>query len=364
MLRLSICLSAACVLLAADAQFFHFNMGGPSANVDRNVTGTAHLEPSSVVVGQPCAIVLEMDVAKNVGIENMQVGGLPDADGGLVTYGEFENLPDGASAKAGRAVKRMRLPARFLAPVTQEVTMAVQGMATMRRQQGGMSFTSSANFGTRLPPFRIEVQSLPEDKRPANFSGAVGTRFEMTQKLEPDHVRPGDLVTATYTLTHDGYCPSNVWPVVEHLPKTFKAYDPKEVSRSERQVVWTQVLVPQTVTATNSALVSLFYYNPRTRRYEVARARKKPLTFVSSEAASTENTSVVVMQDEGRGETGAVRAEGEEGARAVKLRVAPSDASPVIAVLPPDTPLVERARVNGWLRLESPRAIGWTKAGR
>jgi hypothetical protein len=362
MRRLSVLLAAAGALLAADAQFFHFNMGGPSANVDRNVTGTARLEPSPVVVGQPCAIVLEMDVAKDVGIENMQVGGLPDADGGLVTYGEFENLPDGTSAKAGRATKRMRLPARFLAPVTQEVSMAVQGMATIRRQKGGMSFTSSANFGTRLPPFRIEVQALPADKRPANFSGAVGTRFEMTQELEPDHVRPGDLVTATYTLTHDGYCPSNVWPVVEHLPKTFKAYDPKEISRTERKVVWTQVLVPQTVTATNSALVSLFYYNPRTKRYEVARARKKPLTFVSSEAASTENTSVVVMQDEGRVETG--RADGEGAVRAVKLRIAPSDASPVIAVLPPDTPFVERARVNGWLRLESPRAIGWTKADR
>jgi len=347
------------VLLAADAQFFHFNMSGPNANVDRNVTGTARLEPSSVVVGQPCAIVLEMDVAENVGIENMQVGGLPDAEGGLVTYGEFENLTDGTSAKAGRAVKRMRLPARFFAPVTQEVAMVVQGMATMRRQQGGMSFTSSANFGTRLPPFRIEVQALPEDKRPANFSGAVGTRFEMTQRLEPDQVRPGDLVTATYTLTHDGYCPSNVWPVVEHLPKTFKAYDPKEVARTERKVVWTQVLVPQTVTATNSALVSLFYYNPHTKRYEVARARAKPLTFVSREAASTENTSVVVMQDEGA--RAASRAEGEGAARAVKLRIAPSDASPVIAVLPPDTPLVELARVNGWRRLESPRAIGWSK---
>ena len=240
--------------------------------------------------------------------------------------------------------------------------MAVQGMATIRRQQGGMSFSSSANFGTRLPPFRIEVQALPEDKRPANFSGAVGTRFEMTQKLEPDHVRPGDLVTATYTLTHDGYCPSNVWPVVEHLPKTFKAYDPKEVSRAEGKVVWTQMLVPQTATATNSAQVSLFYYNPRTKRYEVARARKQPLTFVSREAASTENTSVVVMQGDEGGKEQAARAEGD--ARAVKLRVAPSDASPVIAILPSGTPLVERARANGWRRLESPRAIGWAKGDR
>ena len=218
-----------------------------------------------------------------------------------------------------------------------------------------MSFSSSSSFGTRLAPFRVEVQPLPEEKRPAGFSGAVGTRFEMTQRLEPDHVRPGDLVTATYELTHDGYCPSNVWPAVEHLTKAFKAYDPKEVSRTENKVVWTQVLVPTAVTATNSALVSMYYYNPRTRRYEVARARPKPLTFVSSEAASTENTAVVVTAD-AAAETRAAAGKGP-----VTLRVAPSDASPVVAVLPPGTPVVERARANGWRRLESPRAIGWTR---
>lgn len=357
MRRLSVLALAACMALAAGAQFFNLFQKGPSVNTD--VTGKARLEPSSVVVGQPCAIVLELDVEGSIGIENLQVGGLPDADNGKVVYGEgFENLADGKSAKAGRTVKRFRLPVRFLASVTQEVSMVVQGMATVRRQQGGMSFSSSSSFGTRLAPFRIEVQPLPEDKRPAGFSGAVGMRFEMTQKLEPDQVRPGDLVTATYTLTYDGYCPSNVWPVVDHLAKEFKAYDPKEVSRTENKVVWTQVLVPQTATATNSALVSMFYYNPRTRRYEVARARAKPLTFVSSEAASTENTAVVVTAEAA---PAAERADATPGNGPITLRIAPSDASPVVAVLPPGTPVIERARSNGWRRLESPRAIGWSR---
>lgn len=357
MRRLSVLAAAAAALLTAEAQFFNFFQKGPSVNTD--VTGAARLEPSSVVVGQPCAILLELDVEKSIGIENLQVGGLPDADGGRVAYGEsFENLADGTSAKAGRTVKRFRLPVRFLASVTQEVALVVQGMATVRRQQGGMSFSSSSSFGTRLAPFRIEVQPLPEERRPAQFSGAVGTRFEMTQRLEPDRVRPGDLVTATYELTFDGYCPSNVWPTVDHLTKEFKAYDPKEVSRTENKVVWTQVLVPQTATATNSALVSLFYYNPRTKRYEVARARAKPLTFVSREAASTENTAVVVTAD------AAPAAERTEGASPtggpITLRIAPSDASPVVVVLPPGTPVVERARANGWRRVESGCAIGWT----
>ena len=354
MRRLSFLLAAASVLLAAEAQFFNFFQKGPSVNTD--VTGKARLEPSSVVVGQPCAILLELDVEKSLGIENLQVGGLPDTG---VVYGDgFENLADGTSAKAGRTVKRFRLPVRFLASVTQEVVMVVQGMAVVRRQQGGMSFTSSSSFGTRLAPFRIEVQPLPEAKRPVNFSGAVGTRFEMTQKLEPDHVRPGDLVTATYTLTFDGYCPSNIWPAVEHLSSEFKAYDPKEVSRTENKVVWTQVLVPQTATATNAAFVSLFYYNPRTRRYEVARSRAKPLTFVSSEAASTENTTVVVTAD---AVPVAERADTAPGSGPITLRIAPSDASPVVAVLPPGTPVTELARHNGWRRLEAPRAIGWSR---
>ena len=357
MRRLSVLVGAACMALAAGAQFFNLFQKGAPVNTD--VTGKARLEPSSVVVGQPCAIVMELEVENSIGIENLQVGGLPDADDGKVVYGEgFENMADGKAPKPGRTVKRFRLPVRFLASVTQDVSMVVQGMATVRRQQGGMSFSSSSSFGTRLAPFRIEVQPLPEDKRPASFSGAVGTRFEMTQKLEPDHVRPGDLVTATYTLTHDGYCPSNVWPSVEHLAKEFKAYDPKEVSRTGNKVVWTQVLVPQTAAATNSALVSMCYYNPRTRRYEVARARAKPLTFVSREAASTENTAVVVTADAA---PAAARSDASSGGGTITLRVAPSDSSPVVAVLPPGFPVVERARSNGWRRLESSRAIGWTR---
>ena len=58
MRRLSILLAAG-ALLAAQAQFFNLFQKGPSVNTD--VTGKARLEPSSVVVGQPCAILLELD---------------------------------------------------------------------------------------------------------------------------------------------------------------------------------------------------------------------------------------------------------------------------------------------------------------
>jgi hypothetical protein len=144
---------------------------------------------------------------------------------------------------------------------------------------------------------------------------------------------------------------------VESLSKEFKAYDPKEVERTGRRVVWTQTLVPRTAQATNTAHVSFSYYNPSTKRYEVTRAEPLKLTFVSTEAASTESTSVSVTDVV----EAAKPSDADAATRPLVLRFAPSDASPTVATLPPGTPAKELATWNGWRRVETPRAIGWTK---
>ena len=43
------------------------------------------------------------------------------------------------------------------------------------------------------------------------------------------------------------------------------------------------------------------------------------------------------------------------------VKKAPSDASPAVAVLPPGTPLKTLSRHGPWRRVESPKAIGWTR---
>lgn len=341
----------------AYAQFFSFPRSQRFQEMPQfTVTARAHAEPEKPVVGEPCAIILELDVDRKASLDQIRVGGLPEGKDDSIVYGSLENLADGKSATAGHVVKRIRVPVRFQQPVSFEASLTVEGMVGV--VQGGSSFFR--NFGLRLDPFRIEAKPLPDHGRPANFSGAVGRRFEMKQKLDRDQVRPNDLVTATYTLTFNGYCPSNIYPNVEHLSKEFKAYEPKEVERTDRRVVWTQMLVPRTAQATNTALVSVHYYNPHTQRYEVARAYPLKLTFVSTEAASTENTSVfvndaVAAQKQSAGENA------ENANRLVVLRFAPSDASPVIAKLPPDTPVKELATWYGWRRLETPSAIGWER---
>lgn len=328
-------------------------MGRMQGMEQYSVSVKARFTPTTAVVGQPCAIVLEMDVDRKAVINDVQVGGLPDAKDEVVVYGEMENLADAASSVNGHVVKRMRIPARFLKPIRGNVSLVVQGM--VGTVQGGSSFFR--NFGQRVDPFLLNVVPLPEEGRPKDFSGAVGSRFSLKQALTPDHVRPGDLVTATYTLAFDGHCPSNVCPKVEGLPEAFKAYDPKEIARTERSVTWTQMLVPRTPDATNSASVSVNFYNTQSRRYEIARANPQMLVFVSNEAASTENTSVTVTDSSEK----PVPEDADASARPVVLRFAPSDASPVIATLPPGTPVKGIATWNGWLRIETPRAIGWSR---
>ncbi len=345
-------IAAACVAglaLAARAQFFNFNIGG-NMPAPAEVKGQVRLDPPHAVVGVPCSFVFSFEGTEKVRITG--VAGLPDAG---IAY-----LADALEPYADNTY---RMPVRFLAPCTNTLHVTVQGMQTVERRRGNAYLQSrSSSFRKELPPLKLDVRALPEEGRPAAFSGAVGTSFTMTQSIAPDRVHPGDLVTATYTLTFDGYCPSNAWPRIEHLSKEFRAYEPKEVAATPTSRTWTQMLVPRTASATNSPLVSLSYYNPRIRRYEVARAYPKTLVFVSDKAASTQNTAVMVNAADEAAPGPQAAAPGTAAAPSLLvLRFGPSDASPVVATLPRSTPVKELARANGWRRLETPRAIGWSR---
>ena len=327
---------------------------------DFRVTAKAHCEPATSVVSEPCAIILELDVDRQASLANVEVRGLPEGEDGSTVYGKFENLADGTSATQGRVVKRMRIPVRFLKPGSFEASPLVGGEVRFVKSGPGYSSVSSQNFWSPVETLRFDVQPLPKHGRPASFSGAVGRLFEIKQALDRDQVRPNDLVTATYTLTFNGYCPSNVCPNLEYPSKDFKVYPPKKVERTNDRVVWKQDLVPLTAQSTNTALVTFSYYNPQAKRYEEARAEPLTLTFVSAEAASTENTNVSVT-DSADAQGQPAEGGGESSDRPVVLRFAPSEGSPVIAKLPPGTPVKELATWNGWRRLETPRAIGWEK---
>ena len=255
-----------------------------------------------------------------------------------------------------------RVSVSFLEPGTNDVRLAVSGAysGTYTVTNGNMISSGrvmNQSFRIEPPPPRVVVKPLPSDGRPLDYSGAIGRNFRLTQKLTPDKVHPGDLVTAEYRLVFDGYCPSNAEVRVDNLSREFKAYEMKEVSRTADSVVWRQMIVPRTTEATNSALVSFSYYDLRAKRYARTKAKPVRLTFVSADKASTENTKVSVT-----GEPAVSAGSAGNGAdSSMTLRFAPNANSPVVITLPPGTEIRETCRWNGWRRVESVRGAGWLR---
>ncbi len=74
-------------------------------------------------------------------------------------------------------------------------------------------------------PVNIDVQALPEEGKPAGFSGAVGN-YSYKSILSKENVKANDAVNITLTLTGKGNI-KLVEPPKVNLPEDFETYDPK-----------------------------------------------------------------------------------------------------------------------------------------
>ncbi len=325
-----------------------------------DVKAAVKLVPDKAMTGHPCRFVFEVEVPDDVNVEGVNIRGLPNPENGIEYDDDLHNLADGKASGTNRVVKRFALPVRFLKPQTIELdNLFVEGMLTTRRHTGSMSFTSSSNFAKRLNPLTVVIDDLPEHNRPLNFSGAIGTRFKISQTVKPNRVHPGDLLTVTYTLEFDGYCPTNFFPVVNRFSKEFRTYEPKLVSRTENSIMWTQLIVPQTIYATNTALTAVNYFNIANRRYEAVYAYPQKLEFISDKEAVKENQAVVIDTDVTKTTSAAV--EKNPSAEPLILYFVPKETSPVLAKLPPDSGYKVLSRSGAWKRVETEKAIGWIK---
>lgn len=322
----------------------------PSMRISRNtampVRVSAKSSSAEVMAGERTWIEVEID-AGSVRIDPWSV-----------------RMQSGISGKsiAGKPVSgeggNYKFPVVFLEPGTNTVSVQVSGSYSGSYCITNGNMISSGRVSNQ--PFRIEAHAapvnvlpLPEEGRPEDFSGAIGNSFSLSVKLTPQKVRPGDLVTAQYVLSHDGYCPSNAVISVGQASAAMKTYELKETSRDAQKVVWRQMIVPQTAMAVKTPGASFSYFNIAKKRYERAEAPPGELVFASATAASTESSTIAV--DAANPRSAAVG----KAQKTIVLRFAPSAKSPVVAELPPDAELRETSRHNGWVRYESATASGW-----
>ncbi len=112
---------------------------------------------------------------------------------------------------------------------------------------------------------KIKVVSLPEEGKPADFSGAVG-KFDFNATASPLDVTVGDPVTVRMSVTGEGYLPAVKLPVFTETEK-FKVYDP-EIKEENGVKTSDLVIIPRSEELTEIPPIAFNFFNPETKSYQ------------------------------------------------------------------------------------------------
>jgi len=124
-------------------------------------------------------------------------------------------------------------------------------------------------------PVEIEVLPLPEEGRPANFSGAVGN-FTLTATVDRTQVKTNEAVSLKVRASGVGNIKVLPAPRID-LPADFEVYDPKvaeNLDHDNDQIsgskTWEYVMVPRFAGSHEIKPVTLSYFDPRAKAYKAA----------------------------------------------------------------------------------------------
>ncbi len=182
-----------------------------------------------------------------------------------------------------------------------QVTVSARALVGYRRQQSRDPFADFFNrsgrgvYETIITPsnkVQVEVLPLPAEGRPAHYTGLVG-EYSMVAEATPTEVSVGDPITLKVMVTGPEYLDNIVLPPLheqESLARDFKI--PEEMSAGEiqgRVKEFTQTIRAKNTEVKEIPAISLSYFNPENRTYEIAQSTSIPL--------SVKTARVITAQD-------------------------------------------------------------------
>ncbi|MBM4045445.1 MAG: hypothetical protein FJ279_10040 [Planctomycetes bacterium] len=122
-------------------------------------------------------------------------------------------------------------------------------------------------------PIRLKIKPLPEDGRPADFSGAVGA-FDFDVSVKPTQVRVRDPITLTMTVAGQGYVDAITEPKLLDL-KDLKTYEPEvasQITDRENKITgrktFKKVVEPQSAGMKEIPKVAFSFFDPAAGKYK------------------------------------------------------------------------------------------------
>lgn len=141
----------------------------------------------------------------------------------------------------------------------------------------------------------LEIHSLPEENRPQDFSGAVGT-FELIQEMPKEEIHVGDLTQLTITIRGTGNL--NGAAIFAPTHSDFKVYpDNKEIELKNGELakkVFT--IVPKKVGKLLIQGQTFSFFNPQRGRYEKVQSNTIEVNTLEQIAATAPKIREIDLQ--------------------------------------------------------------------
>jgi hypothetical protein len=159
-----------------------------------------------------------------------------------------------------------------------------------------------ASMGTKeektiqSPPETLKVLPLPQENRPADFSGAVG-QFEVEGSAAPTRVNAGDPITLRLRITGTGNF-DRVSSDMLASDSHWKTYSPKSHFEPGDSVGYSgaktfeQPIIPNDASVSSVPSVSFSYFDPETRLYVTRTTALVSVTVSGSAVAPAPNAAV------------------------------------------------------------------------
>jgi hypothetical protein len=254
---------------------------------------TAEVNRRRVYENEP--VVVEYRIYTRVNVDSYSITRLPGTAGFWV-----EELSESDAPRAERVIRdgveyvtaSIRKVALFpTGPGTRTVEpLGIEAQVRVRRRPRDLfeDFFSESLFGRRVPvglaseAVEVEVLSLPESGKPADFSGFVG-RLELAASLDKTETEVNEAVTLRVRMEADGNVRALPEPLIE-FPAEFEVYPPdvsERIDRGGNQVSGTKtfeyVLIPRAPGLKTIPAVEVSYFD--TGRRDYATAASEPINL-------------------------------------------------------------------------------------
>ena len=266
-----------------------------------------NLPKREVYVGE--SIPVDIEVGLRSGVVT-SLNGLPTLTGSDFTLNNLSHQPERTEKLIDGQPFTLLTWHSMLAPVKPgSFTMAVETPVTVRVRtrpqrdatmddllgdpflQNFFGATVPKDISVTSPSAELKVLPLPAEGRPKDFSGAVGS-FKIADELSAPRAAVGDPLTLRLKITGSGNFDRVDSRMLEQLDR-WKTYPPKSKFTAADAVgfkgekTFEQPLIAAQPGEQTLPPVTFNYFDPATRRYEIARSTPLQVTIAASPGDNT-----------------------------------------------------------------------------